>query len=90
MYSSREKIVSLALQEPTQQNIITFLSKNEGATRREIASALGLAGSTITWHTAILKKYAIVQTEKDGAKKKHYLNKETLPILEKLKKNVDN
>jgi hypothetical protein len=44
-----------------------------------------LSGSTITWHTAILKKYAIVQAEKDGAKKKHYLNKEALPILEKLR-----
>lgn len=89
MYSSQEKIVSLALQEPSQQNIITFLSKNEGATRGEIAKALGLSGSTITWHTAILKKYDIVQTKKDGAKKKHYLNKEMLPILVKLKKNID-
>lgn len=85
MYSSREKVVSLSLQEPTQRHIIEFLSKNEGATRGDIAKALGLSGSTITWHTAILKKYAIVQAEKDGAKKKHYLNKETLPILERLK-----
>lgn len=85
MYSNREKIVSLALQEPAQRHIIEFLSKNEGATRGDIAKALGLSGSTITWHTAILKKYAIVQAEKDGAKKKHYLDKETLPILEKLR-----
>ena len=87
MFSSREKIVSLALQEPTQRHIIDFLSKNEGATRGEIAKALDLSGSTITWHIAILKKYAIVQIEKDGAKKKHYLNKETLPILERLRHN---
>ncbi|GEM_PF-1516837 len=84
MYSSREKIVSLALQEQTQRRIIEFLSKNEGATRGDIANALGLSGSTITWHVAILKKYAIIQTEKDRAKKKHYLNKETLPIIERL------
>jgi predicted transcriptional regulator len=87
MYSNREKIVSLALQEPAQRHIIEFLSKNEGATRGDIAKALGLSGSTITWHTAILKKYAIVQAEKDGAKKKHYLDKEALPILEKLSRN---
>ncbi len=85
MYSNREKVVSLALQEPTQRHIIDFLSKNEGATRGDIAKALGLSGSTITWHTAVLKKYAIVQAEKDGAKKKHYLDKEALPILERLR-----
>lgn len=87
MYSSREKIVSLALQEPTQRSIIEFLFKNVGATRGEIANALGLSGSTITWHTAILKKYAVIQTEKDGAKKKHYLNRETLPIIERLSRS---
>lgn len=85
MYSNREKIVLLALQEQTQRRIIEFLFKNEGATRGDIANALGLSGSTITWHIAVLKKYAVVQTEKDGAKKKHYLNKETLPIMERLK-----
>ncbi|MDD5617177.1 MAG: winged helix-turn-helix transcriptional regulator [Candidatus Methanoperedens sp.] len=84
MFSSREKIVSLVLQEPTQRRIIEFLSRNEGATRGEIAEALGLTGSTITWHTAILKKYDLVYAEKDGAKKIHYLNKETLPLLERL------
>ncbi|MCZ7380894.1 MAG: winged helix-turn-helix transcriptional regulator [Candidatus Methanoperedens sp.] len=87
MYSNREKVVSLALQEPTQRHIIDFLSKNEGATRGDIAKALGLSGSTITWHTAVLKKYAIVHAEKDGAKKKHYLDRETLPILERLRHN---
>ncbi len=85
MYSNREKIVSLALQDPTQRLVIEFLLKNDGATRGEIAKALELSGSTITWHTAILKKYAIVQIEKDGARKKHYLNKETMPILERLR-----
>ena len=87
MYSSREKIVSLVLQEPTQRHIVEFLSKNEGATRGELANALDLSGSTITWHTAILKKYAIIQIEKDGAKKKHYLNKEILPIIKRLSRN---
>lgn len=87
MYSNREKVVSLALQEPTQRRIIEFLFKNEGATRGDIAKALDLSGSTITWHAAILKKYAIVQAEKDGAKKKHYLDRETLPILERLRHN---
>ncbi len=84
MYSSREKIVSLVLQEPTQRRIIEFLSMHEGATRGEIAEALGLTGSTITWHTAILKKYDIVHAEKDGAKKIHYLNGEVLPMLERM------
>lgn len=87
MYSNREKVVSLALQEPAQRHIIEFLSKNEGATRGDIAKALGLSGSTITWHVAVLKKYAIVLAEKDGTKKKHYLDKETLPILERLRRN---
>lgn len=50
----------------TRKLILDLLGRNPGMTRKEVASALGIAGASVTWHMAPLVREGVIRSEKDG------------------------
>jgi predicted transcriptional regulator len=50
----------------TRKRILDLLMQNPGMTRKEVASALGIAGASVTWHMALLIRDGAVRRERDG------------------------
>ncbi|KDE54399.1 winged helix-turn-helix transcriptional regulator [Methanoculleus sp. MH98A] len=50
----------------TRKLILDLLGRNPGMTRKEVASALDIAGASVTWHTALLAREGTIRSEKDG------------------------
>jgi predicted transcriptional regulator len=50
----------------TRKQILGLLVQDPGMTRKEVASALGITGASVTWHMALLVRDGAVRSEKDG------------------------
>ncbi len=54
------------LNERSKRRIFSILLQHPGSTRKEIASRLFMAGTSVTWHMKPLLRDGIVRGEKDG------------------------
>ena len=50
----------------TRREILDLLARNPGIARKEVASALGISGASVTWHMSLLIRDGAVRSEKDG------------------------
>ena len=50
----------------TRKQILDLLAQDQGITRKEVASALGITGASVTWHMGLLIRKGTVRSEKDG------------------------
>ena len=50
----------------TRKRILDLLGRNPGMMRKEVASALGITGASVTWHMGLLIQSGAVRSEKDG------------------------
>lgn len=57
----------------TRKRILDLLVEEPGMTRKEIASTLGIAGSSVTWHMARLIRDGAVRSERDGRAVRYFL-----------------
>ncbi|MDD3070814.1 winged helix-turn-helix transcriptional regulator [Methanoculleus horonobensis] len=50
----------------TRKQILDLLAQDPGMARKEVASALGISGASVTWHMALLIRDGAVRSERDG------------------------
>jgi predicted transcriptional regulator len=50
----------------TRERMLDLLGRNPGMMRKEVASALGITGASVTWHMALLIRDGVVRREQDG------------------------
>lgn len=50
----------------TRKQILDLLARNPGIARKEVASALGISGASVTWHTGLLIRDGAIRSERDG------------------------
>lgn len=50
----------------TRKRMLDLLGRNPGMMRKEVASALGITGASVTWHMGLLIQSGAVRSEKDG------------------------
>ena len=50
----------------TRKRMLDLLVQDSGMTRKEVASALGITGASVTWHMRLLIQGGAVRSEKDG------------------------
>ncbi len=62
----------------TRRRILDLLAQDPGMTRKEIASALGIAGASVTWHMALLIREGAVRSEKDGRMIRYFPQQDAL------------
>ncbi len=55
-----------------RKQILDLLAQDPGMTRTELASALGIAGSSVAWHIALLIREEAVRSEKDGRRVRYF------------------
>lgn len=65
----------------TRRRILDLLAQDPGMTRKEVASALGIAGASVTWHMALLIREGAVRSEKDGRIVRYFPQQDTLQYL---------
>ena len=65
-YSEVQQTLLRHLRNETTHDILTFLMTHPSASRQEIAGAVGISGSTVTWHMQRLAGDEIVENRKDG------------------------
>ncbi len=56
----------------TRKLILDLLGRSPGMTRKEVASALGIAGASVTWHMTLLIQGGAVRSEKDGRRVRYF------------------
>jgi predicted transcriptional regulator len=61
-YTELEKKVFLHGQNPTTRRILEILSASPGVSRKDIATAVGIAGPSVSWHTKRLWCDGIITT----------------------------
>ncbi|WP_048183203.1 winged helix-turn-helix transcriptional regulator [Methanoculleus sediminis] len=50
----------------TRKQILDLLAQDPGMARKEVVSALGISGASVTWHMALLIRDGAVRSERDG------------------------
>ncbi|HOI59313.1 MULTISPECIES: winged helix-turn-helix transcriptional regulator [unclassified Methanoculleus] len=50
----------------TRREILDLITRNPGIARKDVASALGISGASVTWHMSLLIRDGAVRSEKDG------------------------
>lgn len=60
----------------TRRRILDLLAQDPGMTRKEVASALGIAGASVTWHMALLIRDGAVWSERDGRMVRYFLRRD--------------
>jgi len=50
----------------TRKQILDLLARNPGIARKEVASALGISGASVTWHMSLLIRDGAIRSERDG------------------------
>ncbi|MDV2481001.1 winged helix-turn-helix transcriptional regulator [Methanoculleus sp. Wushi-C6] len=56
----------------TRKQILDLLAQDPGMMRKEVASALGIAGASVTWHMALLIREGAVRSERDGRMMRYF------------------
>jgi len=65
----------------TRKRILDLLGRNPGMMRKEVASALGITGASVTWHMGLLIQSGAVRSEKDGRIVRYFPQQDTLQYL---------
>lgn len=65
----------------TRREILDLITQNPGIARKDVASALGIAGASVTWHMALLIREGAVRSEKDGRIVRYFPQQDTLQYL---------
>ena len=70
----------------TRKQILDLLAWDPGITRKEVASALGITGASVTWHMGLLIQSGAVRSEKDGRMVRYYPGRD---IVSRTNRGVD-
>ena len=65
----------------TRKLILDLLGWSPGMTRKEVASTLGIAGASVTWHMALLIQGGAVRSEKDGRMVRYFPRQDVLQYI---------
>lgn len=65
----------------TRKWILDLLVQDPGMTRKEVASTLGIAGASVTWHMALLIRDGAVRSEKDGRMVRYFPRQDALQYI---------
>ncbi len=76
--SVREEEETGYLLSETRRRILDLIVQDPGITRKEVASALGIAGTSVGWHVALLIRESAVRSEKDGRTVRYFPGQNTL------------
>ena len=60
----------------TRRRILDLLAQDPGMTRKEVASALGISGASVAWHTGLLIRDGAVWSERDGRMVRYFLRRD--------------
>ncbi|MDD3857758.1 MAG: winged helix-turn-helix transcriptional regulator [Methanoculleus sp.] len=70
----------------TRKQILDLLAQDPGITRKEVASALGIAGASVTWHMALLIQEGAVRSKKDGRMVRYFSRRD---VVSRANRGVD-
>jgi len=70
----------------TRRQILDLLAQDPGITRKEVASALGIAGASVTWHMGLLIREGAVRSERDGRMVRYYPQRD---VVSRTNRDVD-
>jgi predicted transcriptional regulator len=62
----------------TRKQILDLLAQDPGMARKEVASALGIAGASVTWHMVLLIREGAVRSERDGRMVRYFLRRDAV------------
>jgi len=60
----------------TRREILDLITQNPGIARKDVASALGISGASVTWHTGLLIRDGAVWSERDGRMVRYFLRRD--------------
>lgn len=75
-----EQSILSTLRYETTRNILLYLLEHGSARNREIAEAVGIAPSTVTWHVSHLIDEGVVETFQDGRTTRYQVANEELTV----------
>jgi len=65
----------------TRREILDLITQNPGIARKDVASALGISGASVAWHTGLLIRDGAVWSERDGRMVRYFPQQDTLQYL---------
>lgn len=60
----------------TRREILDLITQNPGIARKDVASALGISGASVAWHTGLLIRDGAVWSERDGRMVRYFLRRD--------------
>jgi len=80
-YSALEAKVLIHLRNQNTRELLAILLESPGASRGEVATRLGIAGPSVSWHMRRLKADGIVLQEKIGGDVRYSLSGEAVAFI---------
>ncbi|MFX1369589.1 MAG: winged helix-turn-helix transcriptional regulator [Promethearchaeota archaeon] len=72
--SQEAEMAYLTMRSDTAKQIFAYVVNNPGCYQEEMASSLGVHHDTVRWHVSRMEEVGLVRVEREGRKKKHYLD----------------
>ncbi len=70
-----------ALADPSRRRLLDSLNRRNGQSLRELCAGLSLARQSVSKHLAVLETAKLVNTERRGREKLHYLNADPIRAI---------
>ena len=72
--SQEAEMAYLTLRSETAKKVFAFVVNNSGCYQEQMAESLGVHHDTVRWHISRMQEVGLVRVEREGRKKRHYLD----------------